>query len=383
MPYVQGDDLATVLRRDGKLPVARALRLAREIAGGLEAAHEAGVVHRDLKPANIMIGGAGDDEHALIMDFGISASADEAADGRIVGTLEYMSPEQGTGAAVDARSDLYAFGLILYEMLVGRRSAPATTAEERFAAMKQRFEEGLPPLRTWNESIPEPLAALVHARSRTRSRRALPDDRRALRRARRARRRRRADSRCRRESASGCCGSRILFLLVLLAGMYVIGRRFAPVAPPAARASPGPDRRFRQSIGRPGRSTGAVEQTLAIALEQASYITVFKTTDARAIAAQLAPGTGDRITEDVGQLIARREGIKVMVAGAIDKRGTGFRLAAAGDRPGERQGDRDGRSECAGQGSKCWRGRVDGHAAFARRSASRRPRWRSSPRPKR
>src|SRR6185295_11934782 len=70
MPYIQGDDLATVLRRDGKLPIERALRLAREIAGGLEAAHDAGVVHRDLKPANIMIGGPGEDEHALIMDFG-------------------------------------------------------------------------------------------------------------------------------------------------------------------------------------------------------------------------------------------------------------------------------------------------------------------------
>src|SRR5438876_5983054 len=94
MPYVQGADLASVLRRDGKLTVPNALRFARQIASGLEAAHDAGVVHRDLKPANIMIGA---DDNAQIMDFGISASADDAAGGGIVGTLEYMAPEQGTG----------------------------------------------------------------------------------------------------------------------------------------------------------------------------------------------------------------------------------------------------------------------------------------------
>src|SRR3989441_4449274 len=110
MPYVQGQDLATVLRRDGKLPIARALHLARQIASGLEAAHEAGVVHRDLKPPNIMIGA---DDLALIMDFGISASRDEMVSGTVVGTLEYMAPEQSTGEVVDARADIYAFGLIL------------------------------------------------------------------------------------------------------------------------------------------------------------------------------------------------------------------------------------------------------------------------------
>src|SRR4051794_28361982 len=100
MPYVQGDDLGTLLRRESRLPVPRVMRFARQIAGGLQAAHEAGVVHRDLKPPNIMIGGAGDDEQALIMDFGISSSVDENTAGTIVGTLEYMSPEQGTGKAV-------------------------------------------------------------------------------------------------------------------------------------------------------------------------------------------------------------------------------------------------------------------------------------------
>src|SRR6266850_215859 len=128
MSYVQGDDLGTVLRREGKVPIARALHLARQIAAGLEAAHDAGVVHRDLKPPNIMVGA---DDLALIMDFGISASTDEAATGDIIGTLEYMAPEQAAGHTTDARADIYAFGLMLHEMLIEPRTAALTTPQER------------------------------------------------------------------------------------------------------------------------------------------------------------------------------------------------------------------------------------------------------------
>jgi tetratricopeptide (TPR) repeat protein/predicted Ser/Thr protein kinase len=158
MSYVQGHDLGTALRREGTLPIARALHLARQIVAGLEAAHEAGVVHRDLKPPNIMVGA---DDLALIMDFGISASRDETSTGNVVGTLEYMAPEQSKGEAVDARADIYAFGLILYEMLTGPRAAPSHSAQERIDAMKRRVTGGVPSVRALDESIPEPLAALV------------------------------------------------------------------------------------------------------------------------------------------------------------------------------------------------------------------------------
>ena len=165
MPFVKGEDLSTLLRRELKLPVTRAMRMARQIAAGMQAAHDAGVVHRDLKPANIMISAKDaevDHAEALIMDFGISASSDEDLSGTIIGTLEYMPPEQAAGKAVDARADIYAFGLILYECLLGLRLAAASlTPAARIEAMKYRCAEGVVALRTVDRTIPEALEAVV------------------------------------------------------------------------------------------------------------------------------------------------------------------------------------------------------------------------------
>src|SRR5688572_15148265 len=139
MPYLEGSDLATVLKREGKLAVPVALRIVRDVAAGLVAAHEAGIVHRDLKPANIMLVA----DHAIIMDFGIArsatgktspqppdqgssrrpaaagAAADITVTGITLGTIKYMAPEQAKGETVDQRADLYALGLIFSDLLLG------------------------------------------------------------------------------------------------------------------------------------------------------------------------------------------------------------------------------------------------------------------------
>ncbi|MBS0187469.1 MAG: protein kinase [Planctomycetes bacterium] len=118
MEYVDGEDLASLLRRIGRLPGDKALQIARQLAAGLAAAHEKGVLHRDLKPANVMIDGRG---HVRIMDFGLAGLAEELkSDTGRAGTPAYMAPEQLAGRGVTAKSDVYAIGLLFYEIFSGK-----------------------------------------------------------------------------------------------------------------------------------------------------------------------------------------------------------------------------------------------------------------------
>jgi eukaryotic-like serine/threonine-protein kinase len=159
MPYIQGHDLASVLRKEGKVPVQRAVTIARQVVSGLLAAHEVGVVHRDLKPANIMID---EDDQAVIMDFGIARSVSGGGAtvvGAVVGTLEYMAPEQAMAQPCDHRADIYAFGLILYDMVLGPRQA--SRAESAVAELMTRVQNPLPPARTIDPAIPDALERIM------------------------------------------------------------------------------------------------------------------------------------------------------------------------------------------------------------------------------
>src|SRR5689334_1773936 len=117
MEYVDGEDLSALLGRIGQLPKAKALEVAHELCAGLAAAHAKKVIHRDLKPANVMIDGRG---HARITDFGLAVGIGESSNGEVAGTPAYMAPELFDGKQASVQSDLYALGLILYELHTGK-----------------------------------------------------------------------------------------------------------------------------------------------------------------------------------------------------------------------------------------------------------------------
>src|SRR5476649_1168008 len=134
MEYVDGEDLASLLRRIGRFPQEKAIEVARQICAGVAAAHERGVLHRDLKPANVMIDGEG---HVRLTDFGLAMIATAGSDpksgsdpGIRAGTPAYMAPEQLAGREVTPRSDIYALGLVLFELFTGKRVFEATTLND-------------------------------------------------------------------------------------------------------------------------------------------------------------------------------------------------------------------------------------------------------------
>ncbi len=128
MEYVDGEDLASLLRRIGRLPADKGVEIARKLCAGLAAAHEKGVLHRDLKPSNVMLDSRG---HVLLTDFGLAALADQLSAAEVRnGTPAYMAPEQLAGREVTIQSDIYALGLVLYEIFTGKRPFEANSMAE-------------------------------------------------------------------------------------------------------------------------------------------------------------------------------------------------------------------------------------------------------------
>jgi serine/threonine-protein kinase len=164
MEYLPGQKLSDVIRRDGPLEIRRASRLALQIAEGLGAAHRAGVIHRDIKPDNIMVVGQNGLEEIKLMDFGIARLRDGASttqltrSGLIMGTPAYMAPEQAEGTEVSEKTDIYALGIVLYEMLSGTVPFKASTPA---AVLVKQIQEAPVPLRKLRRDLPAALERTI------------------------------------------------------------------------------------------------------------------------------------------------------------------------------------------------------------------------------
>jgi tetratricopeptide (TPR) repeat protein len=158
MEFIEGEDLRTILTRQGKLTSDEAIGIMRQACIGLQAAHAEGVIHRDLKPSNIMRDMAG---RVVIMDFGLAKTVTGdgmTQTGMMIGTMEYMSPEQAMGAELDARSDIFAVGLIFYELMTGNMPYRADSA---IASLVKRTQERAVPLNEVDPTVPAAVSHIV------------------------------------------------------------------------------------------------------------------------------------------------------------------------------------------------------------------------------
>jgi tetratricopeptide (TPR) repeat protein len=327
MPFIEGRDLASVLAESGRMSVKATLDIIRQVAGGLAAAHDAGVVHRDLKPENVMIDAEG---RPVIMDFGISRTVSSGGTtlglttaGAVVGTLEYMAPEQALAQPVDQRADIYALGLIAYDMLAGtHRLASATTP---ISEMMQRLQQAPPPLRTRVAEIPEAVERMVA--------RALEPDP-----AKRYQHIREwvadIDAFERGSSATtGPAARRQVPLRVVAALIAVVMIAAAAVWYARPREAAAVVQRQPVSVliadfeNRTGEDLfdGSLEQALGIGLEGASFVTTFPRREALRAASEFRPGA--KLDRDVASLVSRREGIKYLLTGDISREDGGYRIS--------------------------------------------------------
>ncbi|HVB35958.1 MAG TPA: protein kinase [Candidatus Acidoferrales bacterium] len=160
MAYVEGKDLHHLLREEGKLPTERAQKIAEQLCEALDAAHSEGVVHRDLKPQNVLMG---KNDHVYVSDFGLAKSLESSTSGmtragQYLGTPKYMAPEQVEAKPVDNRTDLYALGLILYEMVTGEE---AFKGDSTLQIMYRRVKEKPPNPKQVNPELPDNLTRVI------------------------------------------------------------------------------------------------------------------------------------------------------------------------------------------------------------------------------
>ncbi|MEP6767131.1 MAG: protein kinase [Acidobacteriota bacterium] len=325
MQLVSGEDLSSVVKA-GALPNERLVRIFRQICEGLNAAHEQGVIHRDLKPQNVMLGPG---DAVYLTDFGLAKSLEQSGmtqTGAVIGTPFYMSPEQVKGQETDQRSDIYSLGVILYQMATG---ALPFTGRTPYEVMIQRVQRPPRPALELNpqlapflsrilqrclqidpsmryQTVAEILADL-EGETFTSSFRYEARQRRWLRPA---------------------AGAVVAALVLGGAGWWAFRHRGSAPAQAPAAAVPTVSvliSDFENHTGDPVFD-GTLEPSFGLSLEGASFISSYSRASARKVAAQLQPGTTS-LTEPLARLVAVREGVGVIAAGAVDRKGAGYEVS--------------------------------------------------------
>ncbi|HSR69653.1 MAG TPA: protein kinase [Acidobacteriota bacterium] len=335
MQYVDGENLSELLKREGKLSQT-VLGVFRQICEGLKAAHEQGVIHRDLKPDNVMIDSSG---QVLLTDFGLAKSMQQTAmtqAGQLMGTPDYMSPEQVKGEEIDERSDIYSLGAMLYQMAAGRVPFSGHTV---FEVMIQRTVKPPAAVTTFNPDVP-PFLEDVIARCMAREKEAryasvdelLADLDRGMETGRssfggRFFLRRLGSLKKALRSKRVWIAAPALVLLVVAATFLVLNLGILNEPPPAASLEP-----MNVLIADFANETGervfqgTIEQALSIGLEGSAFLESFRRERARDIAAQLNPDL-DRLDQEAARLVAQREGIDVVVSGRIARSGDSYSIS--------------------------------------------------------
>lgn len=335
MEYIEGKDVATLLRERGKFTPSEAVDIMQQICRALVSAHSAGVVHRDLKPQNIMVDTRG---KVSVMDFGIARSTEEQGmtqTGALMGTPAYMSPEQAKGQKAGPQSDLFTVGIIFYELLTGK--IPFESETSMGTLMKRLQEQAVPPIEV-DPAVPPALNGIVlkclatDPNQRYQTGLELLDDLEVWETKVGGKTTRVRPPRL-QEVGKLLSGPRrspkwiatgIAVILLAAAGLLFRGS-FVSKSQGKVHAVTLLVADFNNATGDPVFD-GTLESALTTELEGASFITAYNRGQARKLAGQLEAGA-TRLDERLARLIAVREGIHVITSGSIDRKGEGYKIA--------------------------------------------------------
>jgi eukaryotic-like serine/threonine-protein kinase len=329
MEYVDGKDLRQALKGQGRLGVNEAVDIIVQVFSGLAAAHREGIIHRDLKPGNIMQDATG---RVVVMDFGLArtvASDGMTRTGMMVGTMEYMSPEQALAKSLDARSDIFTVGLIFYELLTGKMPYEADSA---VASLLKRSREQAAPVSTHNDAIPRSLSSMVAKCLELEPELRYQSADEAL----------AALDKWQEKGAAAALrfpdvrpwardipwplvGAVTTVLVLALAGFLLRNKLLGPTAAVAHAPVSVLVADFENNT-QDTLFDDTLEPMLNVALEGASFINAYNRGTARQLASKLPNATG-KLDENAARLVAVNEGVAVVLTGSLSNRSNGYTVS--------------------------------------------------------